>query len=73
MPGTKSVTRPVGTRSGVYVVCTWITVPPASRQARASATKFATASSAWGTGSKPCPNPTWKSTPTSAADRGSIA
>ena len=57
MPGTKSVTRPVGTRSGVYVVCTWITVPPAPRQARASATKFATASSACGTGSKPVPEP----------------
>ena len=62
MPGSKSVIRPDGARSGVYTVCTCTTSPPHSRQARLARRRFSTAVSACGTCSQlPAPKPNWQS------------
>ena len=62
MPGSKSVIRPDGGRSGVYAVWTCITAPPHRRHARLALLKFSTAASACGTCSQlPAPKPNWQS------------
>ena len=62
MPGSKSVIRPDGPRSGVYTVWTCATAPPHSRHARLALRKFPTAASACGTCSQlPAPKPNWQS------------